>query len=77
VLSTAPITVPSCDKAAGICPIVAVVDTRSLVGARNHCEGSVNHMMSEGSLRKYKNKQSTTDSSLGKFVNLFLLKKYS
>jgi hypothetical protein len=29
------------DETAGICSIPAVVDTRSLAGARNHCEGSV------------------------------------
>jgi hypothetical protein len=45
VLSTAPITAPSFDETAGICAIVAVVDTRSLVGARNHCEGSVPYTM--------------------------------
>jgi hypothetical protein len=41
MLSTALITAPSFDETAGICAIVAVVDTRSLAGARNHCEGSV------------------------------------
>jgi hypothetical protein len=41
VLSTARITAPSFDETAEICAIAAVVDTRSLVGTRNHCEGSV------------------------------------
>jgi hypothetical protein len=45
VLSTVPITAPSFDETAGICAIVAVVDTRSLAGARNHCEGSVGFYM--------------------------------
>jgi hypothetical protein len=35
------ITAPSFDETAGICAIVAVVDTGSLVGARNHCERNV------------------------------------
>jgi hypothetical protein len=42
-ISTAPITAPSFDETARICITVAVVDTRSLAGARNHCEGSVPH----------------------------------
>jgi hypothetical protein len=33
------------NETAGICTIVAVVDTHSLVGARNHCEGSVYGVM--------------------------------
>jgi hypothetical protein len=45
LLSTAPITAPSFDETAGICAIVAVVDTRSLVGARNHYKGSVPETM--------------------------------
>jgi hypothetical protein len=34
VLSTAPITAPSFDETAGICAIVAVVDTRRVLRAR-------------------------------------------
>jgi hypothetical protein len=44
VQSTAPITVPSFDETSEFALYVAVpvvVDTCSLAGARNHCEGSV------------------------------------
>jgi hypothetical protein len=37
-----PSTAPSFDETSGICAIfIAVADTRSLAGVRNHCEGSV------------------------------------
>jgi hypothetical protein len=45
ILSIAPITAPSFDETSKIWAIVAVVDTRSLAGTRNHCEGSVVSLM--------------------------------
>jgi hypothetical protein len=39
VLSTAPITEPPFDETAGICPIVAVVDTRRVLRARKPLRG--------------------------------------
>jgi hypothetical protein len=41
VLSTAPITAPYFDETPAFALSVAMVDMRSLAGARNHCEGSV------------------------------------
>jgi hypothetical protein len=41
LLSTAPITAPSFEETSEFALSVAVVDTRSLAGARNHCDGSV------------------------------------
>jgi hypothetical protein len=43
VLSTAPITANSFDETSefALSVALAVVETRSLAGVRNHCEGSV------------------------------------
>jgi hypothetical protein len=40
-LCTAPITAPSFDEISEFALSVAVIDKRSLAGARNYCEGSV------------------------------------
>jgi hypothetical protein len=45
-------TAPSFEETPGICAIVAMVDTRSLAGARNHCEGSVGQGMTSHGVAK-------------------------